>query len=82
MNSIKNLIMENNTKENLRVYINALCEGKKSWEPGAQECELLLIAFLCSEYKQNLIDPIDKPESFETTLLKVVESIHRYFSES
>jgi hypothetical protein len=65
--------------ECLRVYINILCEGTTGFEAGAQESELLITGFMCKCYGKQLIDPVDRPPGIETTSLRIVESIHRYF---
>lgn len=65
--------------ENLPIYLECLCDGKKSYDTGAQECELLILGYLCKLYKKDLIDPNDKNPSLETTVLRIVEQIHRYF---
>ena len=79
MNELKTLIMNNNTPSSLRVFLSSLTEYKKIPTPTAQECEVSLFGYIASQYKENLIDPLDKNPSLLKTAYRVLETIHSYF---
>lgn len=41
--------------------------------------EVLVLGFIASVYKKNLVDPMDKPPSLLKTVVRLAEGIHAYF---
>lgn len=79
MNELKTLITNNNTNSSLRVFLASLAEYKKIPTPTAQECEVSLFGYIASQYKDNLIDPMDKNPGVLKTAYRLIETIHTYF---
>jgi len=79
LNELKTIIMNNITPRNLRIFLSSLSEYKKVDNPNTQEIEVFLLGFLASQYKEEMIDPLDKSPSLLKTCFRVIEAIHTYF---
>jgi hypothetical protein len=79
MNELKTLITNNNNSSSLRIFLSSLAEYKKIPTPTAQECEVSLFGYIASQYKDALIDPLDKNPGVLKTAYKLIEAIHSYF---
>jgi len=79
LNELKTIIMNNITPRNLRIFLSSLSEYKKVDNPNTQEIEVFLLGFLASQYKEDLIDPLDKTPSLLKTSFRVIETIQSYF---
>ena len=42
---------------------------------------VLLFGFIAETYKDNLLDPLDKPPKVEKTAMRIIECLQRYFKE-
>ncbi len=54
---------------------------KPSPSSSTKEHEILVISILASTFKEQLLDPIDKPQSISKTCFRIVEILHGYFSD-
>jgi hypothetical protein len=75
---LKNIIVQNKTTINLRLWLSVLSENR-SRHP---ESEINIIAFIVQQYGRGLLDPLDKIPSLEKTVFRVTELLIKlYFKE-
>ena len=79
VNDLKLIIMNNISPQSLRIYLSSLTEYKKVANPNTQEVEVFLLGFIATQYRENLIDPLDKVPSLLKTCFRVIETIQAYF---
>lgn len=79
---LKNYITLNNSSEALRVYISLLSIFYNNCTIAAKEVQVLLLGFLATVYKENLMDPLDKPSNIIKTIVRITEIIQVYLKES
>ena len=79
VNDLKLIIMNNISPQSLRIYLSSLTEYKKVANPNTQEVEVFLLGFIATQYKENLIDPLDKVPSLLKTCFRVIETVQAYF---
>ena len=78
---MKKLIEQYREQEFLRGYIAILKGLKANSNSGTKEHEILVVSILAQTYKQQLLDPIDKPPSLLKTTFRLVETILSYFND-
>ena len=74
------IIKENKTPENLRIYLNSFSSCPVNSSLNAKERTVLLLGYLASEFKENLIDPLEK--DLISTIKKIVEIIKVFMKEN
>jgi len=79
---LKKMISSHNSSDALRIYISLLSVYLKSCTSHAKEIQVLLIGYLASVFKENLMDPLDKPPNIIKTIVRVLEIIHNYLKEN
>ena len=79
---IYNLITKNQNTKNIRVWLSSLLDYKRPANKSNNEYEILLIGFLATIYKTNLIDPIEKSPHITKTILKLINLLQNYFKDS
>jgi len=79
LNELKTIIMNNVSPRNLRTFLSSLTEYKKVASPATQEIEVHLMGFIATQFKENLIDPLDKTPSLMKTCFRIIDAIHAYF---
>ncbi len=79
LNELKTIIMNNLSPKNLRIFLSSLSEYKKVDNPNTQEIEVFLLGFISSQFKEDLIDPLDKVPTLLKTCFRIIETIQTYF---
>ena len=79
---LKQIINENHSKDDLRTYISCLSVFYKDNSPSAKEIHVLLLGYIASVYKENLIDPLDKTPNILSTINRIFEIIKVYMKEN
>ena len=79
---LKEMIKSNINQEGLRIFIELLSIYHQSLSVSSKELQALLIGFLAFNFKENLVDPIDKPCNIVRTVKKLVDTLHVYLSDS
>ena len=77
-NEIKNMINQFDTKESLRIYIGQLSILNKNCTHQAKEVQALIIGYIASIYRENLIDPLDKPSSILKTINRMLDILKHF----
>ena len=54
---------------------------KANSNSATKEHEILVVSILAQTYKEELLDPIDKPASLLKTCFRLVEILHSYFND-
>jgi hypothetical protein len=75
---LKNYIVKFSTQDALRTYISCLGIYYNSCTIGAKELQVLLIGYIASVFRENLLDPIDKPPNIVKTVVRLTEIIQTY----
>ncbi len=79
MNEIQNIISNNRSPQDLRVYISALCDQPRNLNSATKEMEVLIFGFIASVFKEDLFDSIDKPPNLIKSVVRLCEAVHSYF---
>ena len=79
MKELQNIIKANDQSYYLRIYLSSICDQKRNSNSGTKEMEVLLLGYIASIFKTNLLDPMDKPPNFIKSVVRVCEGIHAYF---
>lgn len=82
-NSIKEiykLITQNQSPQNIHIYLSCLFDYKRPLQPN-NEYEVLLIGFLANLYKTSLVDPGEKVPHVAKTVLKLINLLQPYFKD-
>ena len=74
--------MINHSKDDLRIYISSLSFFYKDCSASAKEIHVLLLGYIASIYKENLIDPLDKNRNIFSTIKRIFEIIKVYMKEN
>ena len=77
---LQNIIRNNTSSDNLRVYMNSLSSCINISTLNAKERIVLLFGFVASIYKENLIDPLEK--DLISTIKKIIEVIKHFMKEN
>ena len=79
---MKQIIVENHSKEDLRTYISTLSIFYKNCTPSAKEIQVLLLGFIATIYKEHLTDPIDRNPNILSTIKRIFEIIKVFMKEN
>jgi hypothetical protein len=79
---LKNMIVKFNTQDALRIYISCLGIYYNNCTLGAKELQVLLLGYVASVFRENLLDPLDKPSSIIKTIVRISEIIQMYLKVS
>ena len=82
MLELQKLINDNLTSQALRVYLGLIAEGYKNVNTNGKELYVLVLGYLAKAYKEDLLDPLDKPPSLLKTVTRMCEIVHRYLTEN
>ena len=74
---LQNIIRDNKSPEDLRVYLNSLSSYLSNSTINAKERIVLIIGFIASVYRENLIDPLEK--DLVGTIRKVADITKCYY---
>ena len=81
---LQNLIKNNDNQASLRTYIQILSPTKNLSKKddfstvSAKKIKVLLLGYITSIYKSNLLDPLDQPNSLLNTILRFIEILEDY----
>ena len=76
---LKNLISSNTSQDALRVYISSLSSYNNNSNQTAKEILALLYGYIATIYKENLMDPLDKPPNIIKTINRLLTHIRNYY---
>ena len=76
---LKNIISNNATQDALRVYIGALSSYDQNSSLTAKEILALLYGYIANVYKENLMDPLDKPPNIIKTINRLLTHIRNFY---
>ena len=76
---LKEIISKNTTQEALRVYISSLSSYNMNSSINAKEFIVLLYGYIASVYKENLMDPLDKPSNIVKTINRILTHIRNFY---
>ena len=79
---LKEIITNNNSNENLRVYISCLSTYCHNATVIGMEIYALLYGYISGVYKENLMDPIDNPPNIIKTINRILTHIRQYYLSS
>jgi len=81
-NEIKKMIDKFNSAEALRIYIGSLSILNKNSTHQAKEVQALIVGYIASKYRDNLIDPLDKPGNVLKTINRMMEILKSFMKEN
>lgn len=81
-NELQQIIIRYYDMESLRIYISLLSIHHKNCSIAAKECQVLLIGYIASIYKVNLMDPLDKPPNVLSTIVRLFGILNNFMKES
>ena len=76
---LKNLISSNTSQDALRVYISSLSSYNNNSNQTAKEILALLYGYIATIYKENLMDPLDKPPNIIKTINRLLTHIRNFY---
>ena len=76
---IKDLIINNNTQNDLRIYISCLSTNNQTCSIGAKEIYALLYGLISNVYQENLLDPLDNPPNIIKTINRILNHIFKFY---
>ena len=76
---LKEIISNNHSNDNLRVYISCLSTYCRNATVAGMEIYALLYGFISGVYKENLMDPIDNPPNIIKTINRILSHIRQYY---
>ena len=79
---LKEIITNNHSNENLRVYISCLSTYCRNATVMGMEIYALLYGYISGVYKENLMDPIDNPPNIIKTINRILSHIRQYYLSS
>ncbi len=81
MREAQKLILSNQTPQGLRICLSGLSDHhqKQTLNSGSREMVVLLLGYIVSIYKTNLLDPIDNPPDLIKTVVRISETVHGHF---
>jgi hypothetical protein len=77
-NELKSMICRFNTQEALRIFISLLSIYYNNCTLSAKELQVLLIGYIASVFRENLIDPLDKQPNILKSIVRMTEIIQVY----
>ena len=79
---LKEIITNNHSNDNLRVYISCLSTYCHNATVIGMEIFALLYGYISGVYKENLMDPIDNPPNIIKTINRILTHIRQYYLSS
>lgn len=79
---LKTMISTHTSSDALRVYLSLLSILYENCSQSAKEIQVLLLGYISSVYRENLLDPLDKPTSLLKTVVRITEIIQNYLKEN
>mgnify|MGYP001002245558 CR=1 FL=1 len=79
MKELQNIISSNTTPQDLRIFLSILCDQKRNLNSTIKEMEVLVFGYIALVFKDNLLDPLDKPPNLVRSVVRMVEAVHSYF---
>ena len=76
---LKEIITNNHTTENLRVYISCLSTYSRNATIFGMEIYSLLYGYISGVYKENLMDPIDNPPNIIKTINRILGHLRQFY---
>ena len=76
---LKEIITNNHTPENLRVYISCLSTYSRNATIFGMEIYALLYGYISGVYKENLMDPIDNPPNIIKTINRILGHLRQFY---
>ena len=76
---LKEIITNNHTPENLRVYISCLSTYSRNATIFGMEIYALLYGYISGVYKENLMDPIDNPPNVIKTINRILGHLRQFY---
>jgi hypothetical protein len=80
-NELKQTIALYNNQDYIRIYYSLLSVYNKNFSVSAKELQILLIGYLSSIFRDNLVDISEKPSSLTKTISKFTGIIFNYLSK-
>lgn len=80
MQELQRIISENATQSALRIFVGLITEGQKHINTTGKELYVLLIGYIAKAYRENLLDPIDRPPSRLKSIARLCEIVQKYLS--
>ena len=81
-NELKNMIVKFNTQDSLRIFISLLSIYYNNCTLAAKELQVLLVGYIASVFRENLVDPLDKQPNIMKTIVRMSEIIQIYLKEN
>ena len=76
---LKEIITNNHSTENLRVYISCLSSYSRNATVFGMEIYALLYGYISGVYKENLMDPIDNPPNIIKTINRMLGHLRQFY---
>ena len=76
---LKEIITNNHSTENLRVYISCLSTYSRNATVFGMEIYALLYGYISGVYKENLMDPIDNPPNIIKTINRMLGHLRQFY---
>ena len=76
---LKDIINNNHSIENLRVYISCLSTYSRNATIFGMEIYALLYGYISGVYKENLMDPIDNPPNIIKTINRILSHLRQFY---
>ena len=76
---LKEIVSKSSTQDALRVYISSLSSYNLNSSINAKEFIVLLYGYIASVYKENLMDPLDKPPNIVKTINRILTHIRNFY---
>jgi len=75
---LKDLINTFCTPEALRIYLNSLSTNYSTCTLAAKEIQSILLGYIASVFKDNLLDSLDKPQNILKTVARMCDILSNY----
>jgi hypothetical protein len=83
LKEIKEIVSNNTTPANLRMYFSCLAETKKaSLGVLSKEAEIHVYGIICQSFGTELLDPLDKPPNLLKSVSRVIDNLQLYYKVS
>ncbi len=76
---LKEIITNNHSTDNLRVYISCLSTYSRNATIFGMEIYALLYGYISGVYKENLMDPIDNPPNIIKTINRILGHLRQFY---
>lgn len=54
-------------------------DQKRNYDAATKEIEVLILGYIATTFKKDLLDPLDKPPNFLRSCVRLCEGIYHYF---